>query len=383
MKSKIIFFATALALMVDGAFGINITTAGKQTFYPANEPGTNGHAGGFILAGCLGKSCTHGTHSDEWGVVGMIANTIVEHGAYFCPYQLQCANRRGKKSSWTVYYYPTGFSRSKCAWLCQPGYSGPNCMPNQGAPRACDTATHKSTAGGKFSGLSLRTSGGDSEGRESEIHGFAQYGTDPECDEVLGIVEYLDHGVMAMPVVACCGRDKWKSIDSFVNSLDRVNVPPVLLCAEGYTANSAGTDCVPISAEFCAAQNMNFCQAFPREGFKADEHYIDTSSGCVKYFCSKDGFAFTSASDTTCVRCSESVRGGQSAENGLCVQCSVGQAFDSKSGSCVSAAGYTSVDLQYGKGKTRNSSNSLESQCWTKTTADEYVECIKGVSTSN
>ena len=80
-----------------------------------------GSVGELILDGCLGKSCRKSSFTnssnDEGAIAVVIAEQINEHGGYFCPYQLQCRNKRKNKFTWTEYFYPNGFSRSKCAWL--------------------------------------------------------------------------------------------------------------------------------------------------------------------------------------------------------------------------------------------------------------------------
>lgn len=373
MKKYFATFVMMFAIMP--AFAINLVGDTARGWWNIGTGNVTGGPEEFIIDGCIGKNCSHGTYGDEWGAVAMIAVQIVEHGGYFCPYQVQCANKRKKKRTWTVYYRPSGYSKDKCAWLCEPGYSGTNCAPAENIPLACDEKPQKKTSGGRFSGLSLKTWGGDSEGVESEVWGFSQWGSDPECDTLLGIVKYLEHGVIAGAVNVCCGRDNWKGIDSFIGSIGTTQVSQKLLCAEGYTANAGANDCVPVDADFCAVQNMSFCQNFDRGGYDKTIHYLDSSSGCVKYLCSETGTAFPAVGDTTCAPCGTGAKGGPSPKNGVCVVCQTGQIFDSESGTCVSAAAYSKSDLQYGKAQTKNSI-SVSKQCWTLTTPEEYTVCV-------
>lgn len=360
------------------ANAINVASGARGWWGYDGGTGTNGSAGDFIIAGAIGKTGSHGTHGDEWAVVGMVANTIVEHGGYFCPYQVQCANKYGKKKTWTMYYHPNGYSTNKCAWLCEPGYGGTNCLSQTSTPARCDTTPQNTASGGKFSGISLKTSGGDANQKEWEVTGFNQWGSDPECDVILGVIKYLEHGVIAAPVQICCGRNNWKSIDSFVNTVAAATGSQKLLCASGYTANAAGNDCEPISADLCATQDMTFCANFPRNGYNSARHTIETTStGCVKYFCAETGKAFPSLGSTECEECSTGVKGGSNPNNGVCVKCDTGQYFDKTSGSCMSADAYTKTDMQYGKGQTKNSTD-VDNQCWTKTTPDEYRACVEG-----
>ncbi len=379
MRKKISLIYILVGLLLGTpAEAINLNTAVWGAWGYDGSQNANGSAGDFIIAGGIGKGGMHGTFSDEWGVVGIVANTIVEHGGYFCPYQVQCANKRKKKKTWTMYYWPTGFSYDKCAWLCESGYSGQNCIAQTSTPLTCDETIYSTADSGKFGGISLKTSGGDADQKEQEVTGFNQWGTDPECDVVLGVIRYLNHGVVAAPVKICCGRNNWKSIDSYVNSVDVAVGQQKLLCASGYTANDTGTDCVQINPDACATQNMTFCANFPRESYDSAIHTLEeTEEGCVKYFCSEPGKAFPASGDTSCVECDEGVRGGASRNNGVCMHCEMGQYFDTKTSSCRTAKAYSKTDMQYGDGQTKNTVE-IENQCWLSVDPEEYANCVKG-----
>ena len=338
---------------------------------------TTGAAGDFIIAGGLGKGASHGTHADEWGVVAIIAEKIVEHGGYFCPYQIQCANKRGKKKSWTTYYAPSGFRSSQCAWLCETGYAGANCTPQPATPTRCDKTPMNTSTGGKFKGLSMKTSGGDKNSKEYNVTGFNQWGSNPEHDVVLGIVKFLEHGVMAGPVQIKCGRDNWRSIDSFVESVQMATGDIKLLCAEGYVADANGADCIPQKAEMCETQEMTFCANFERSKYDSTIHTLETDSGCVKYFCTQEGTTFASNTDTSCVECSTGVKGGANTSTGTCVQCSTGEYFDKVSNTCKTASAYSRTDMQYGKGKTKATQPDFDKQCWSYVMPEEYAACVK------
>ncbi len=336
-------------------------------------------AGDFVIAGGLNKGGPHGTYDDEWALVGVIGIKIVEHGGYFCPYQLQCANERGEKKTWTMYYWPNGFSYGKCEWLCEDGHSGTNCMPNTSSPVMCDNTKYTTETGGKFSGISLKTSGKDSNQREADVTGFNAWGKDPECDVVLGVIKFLEHGVIAAPVRVCCGRDNWRGVDSYISSVYRATGVQKVLCAPGYESNTDGSDCKPINEDLCSTQNMKFCANFPREQYDSSIHRLEKNdAGCVKYFCSEPGTAFPSVGDTRCIECSTGVKGGANSANGVCVECQTGEYFDQESSSCKIATAYSKSDMLYGKGKTKNTTE-LEEQCWTIVDPTEYVNCVKGV----
>jgi len=102
---------------------------------------------------------------------------------------------------------------------------------------------------------------------------------------------------------------------------------------------------------------------------------------CFQYRCMDAGQAF--ASDTnrsSCVDCVANMRSGISPINGVCIECEVGKIFDANarsSGFCVTAQSFTKTDLQYGKGKSKNTA-SLKEQCWPLVTTSEYKACVFG-----
>lgn len=348
----------------------------------------------FIIAGSLGKTGQHGTWSDEWAVVGMIAKKIVAHGGYFCPYQLQCANKRKNKKSWTMYYRPNGYTDGKCVWLCEPGYAGENCTAASG-DASCDHTSYTTTSGGKFSGLSLRTSGESAGQVESEVAGFdawyeknkycgADFGSKRnEIDVLLGVTKFLEHGVMIGPVRVQCQRDNWKENDSYVETVKKETGRHVLACASGYEPNSQYTDCVPTSK--CAptvaeavtdpTAGVTFCDGFPEGNFNEAQHYLMPDGSCSKYFCTQSGHAFV-AGGFECVECATGVKGGPHPRNGQCVVCQTGQYFDKTTGQCQSAAAYSKSDMVYGAGKTKNKVPNVMEQCWTIITPDDYKRCV-------
>lgn len=378
MKKVLLLFFVALFMVPYSADAIYTAPDMWRAWGYNGETGTNGSAGNFVIAGSTKKNSVHGTWDDEWGVVGVVATKIVEHGGYFCPYQIQCANKWGKKASWTQYYFPNGYDSSKCAWLCESGYSGENCAPQAGTPVNCDMTVYNTSNDGKFSGISVKTSGKNDNQREGDITGFNQWGSDPECDVVLGVTKFLQHGVIAAPVRVCCGRDNWKKNDSFVDSVYAAPGKQKLLCAYGYKANSTGTDCEPVT-EQCKLDNTVFCENFPRESFNSSIHtLVYADSGCAKYFCSEVGKAFAAAGEFSCEDCGVGVKAGGNPLNGVCVKCQTGEYFDQKSNSCKAAAAYSKSDMQYGKGQTKNTV-AVEDQCWTLVEPQDYADCVRGI----
>lgn len=393
---KILAGAICTAILnIGNAYAIRIVSEDITSIWGGDNDATES-AGDFIIGGCTGKSCDHGTYTDEWGIIGIIANTITEHGGYFCPYQLQCANKRKQTRSWTTYYHPNGFDTNKCSWLCETDYSGMNCASPADAVPYCDKQSYNLTIkhslfgatiissadNSIYSGISLKTSGGGDNEVEEEIIGFKSTGKDPECDWILGVIQFLEHGVIAAPIKVCCDMDNWKDVDSFVDSVYKVNGSQKILCATGYTANANKTDCVPINSDICTLQDMKMCDNFDKSEYNSSIHYLEQNNDCAKFFCSEPGKAFPAVGNYSCEDCASGPKGGANTTNGVCVKCQTGQYFDKASNSCKPAKAYSKTDLMYGSGKSKNTTK-IGEQCWTKVTPAEYKECVQGQSTSN
>jgi len=340
--------------------------------------------GDFVIGGCLHKGCSHGTWEDEWAVIGVVANKIATHGGYFCPYQIQCGNSSRSYQTWTHYFHPNMTDgrlwTQKCAWLCEPGYSGTNCMPQNSSPAYCDNTLYNTTAEGKFGGVSLKTYGRDDGECEAEIIGFhAEWvgSGKKERDVILGADKFLDHGIIARPMTIQCGSDNWSSIDSYVLQVSGTwGGYSKLLCAAGYKANADNTDCVPINLQACGIDSMKTCTNFKKELYDSSIHYLVEDNGCVKYFCADPDKAFPSIGDASCEYCAPGIKGGPDWNTGVCVKCQTGQYFDRDANTCKNAKAYAKNDMLYGPGNTKNSTTSQ--QCWTKLTPDEYAACVRG-----
>ena len=340
--------------------------------------------GAFIVAGALGKGMSSGTWGKEEGaIVAVVAVEIVEHGGYFCPLQIQCANSDTVKyynTSWTLYYHPSGYSADKCAWLCETGYAGQKCAKQT-------SYLPQSKILDLTSGISLKTSGKDAGGIENQIYGFDAWGygggaNQNEKDVLLGAVSFQEHGVMATPVSIECDKDGLKS---FVNKVAAYsNLTHKLLCAEGYAANQYNTECIPMTMEMLnlttqVSDQKKMCAGWTEEGYNSAIHNIDATGDCLKYVCKDKTKAFPASGNFECAECAGSIRGGQNPLTGLCVKCEqLGQYFDTKTGDCKSANAFTRIDMQYGKGKTKETNTKPENQCWTKVDPEEYKDCVFG-----
>ncbi len=397
MKYKSLFFSVFCSVLVSEAMAVKLVSDPLRTEWMEtvkdNSLGDMSSAGDFILYGAVGMSGGHGTYGDEYAIVSVVAKQIVPHGGYFCPQQIQCANKNCHRKSWTLYFKPDGYSEDKCAWFCEAGYSGTNCAPISTIVGGMDRQTNVS---GLYSGLGLKTSGKHKEGTENSIYALDTFYLDKdtskdtigdydEVDVLLGVVEFKEHGVIAGPVSVRCHTDKACQNHSYVYEVAQYSKSKgKLLCAEGYISDSSGTDCVKLTQDTlnlytAGGSDKGMCSGWSESGYDSNVHSIDASGDCVKFLCKDRHKAFPGAGNFECVDCAASIRGGQDPKTGLCVQCSqVGQYFDVETSTCEKALGFSKTDLQYGQGKTKNSNPNVGNQCWTKSDTDSYRNCVIG-----
>ena len=384
MKWKYLFCLFG-ALLVNDAWAIrtvpSLSSSWKDGSY--KEVGNRYDIGSFVVSGSIGDKGQHGTYSDEYGVVAVIARQIVEHGGYFCPQQIQCSNTNCRHKSNTVYYDPTGFDASKCAWFCEKGYAGTNCAKLAIVTEGSSTPTNLN---GLFAGLSMKTSGGGDGGTEASNIGFYTTYEDGykmyERDVLLGVIDFKEHGIVAGPIEVKCRTNQACGNWSYVDYIKRFSSGKYkLLCAEGYVADQTGAECVKLTQnmlDLLAYEDKPMCAGWLMEGYNPDIHRLDAEGDCVKYLCKDATKAFPSAGSYECEDCATSIRGGQSTTNGVCVVCDrLGQYFDTETDSCKMADAYSNTDLQYGKGKNKDTNTDLNKQCWTVVTPENYKTCVE------
>lgn len=376
MLKKAIVLSVVVSITIP-AYSIGYTENGQSWWGISDPYATNGSPGSFIVAGCIGRNCEHGTHGDEWAVVGIVASQIVEHGGYFCPYQIQCWNHKRESRTYTNYYraHVEGAWLAKCAWLCEPGYGGVNCMPQDSAAY-CDNTRYDRSEGGKYAGVYLKNWGGYDGECENEVFGFHAWMKAKrwERDLILGVVRFLDHGVVAAPVQISCEVWGKKSI-SWVGNVLRGQGREKILCATGYKLNSAGNDCVPIDLQMCGIDSMKTCPNFPKEAYDSSKHVLQESNGCAKYLCNDPDKAFPAAGNFDCTECGPGIKGGPNPENGVCIQCKSGEYFDKNTAKCKPARALTKSDMLYGKDKGKNTTV-LKEQCWPLASPEEFKKCV-------
>ncbi len=315
----------------------------------------------------------------------MVATKVTEHGAQLCPVQVEARRAAGcgKESEWTTYVK----AGDDCVWLCQDGWTGPECDTEYANAYTCDNTKLQRS---DYSSVKRVASGANI---ENEIAMFDfnkyhwcigahknKYTRNAEHDMILAISGWLPsgHGAYVQQMVV---HARWFD-GAMCNQFSALYISPaanssrVLVCKDGYRPNAQKNDCIEINSEKCLYDVMcdGYTSGFDETKYKRK---YNSSGRCFKFTCLTDGQAFASSTNKTCVDCVTDLRNGVSERDGTCVRCSVGQIFDGATSTCVAAQGYTKTDMQYGAGNSRNSVGKLDSQCWTKTTTAEYVECVK------
>ena len=319
-------------------------------------------------------------YTDEYALQMMVAIDINEHGARFCPIQVEAKNEN-HGSAWTEYAMIG--STTGCQWLCKDGYSGDNCMTAPAEITRCNPTEFKR---GNYDSLNRVESGANI---EDDIAMFS-WNVDDRCgknvdeehDSVLAITRWATggHGAWVQPVMVRAQHINWDDMISWPVIYSRTGATEQLVCVEGYKPNAGGTDCVAVSENLCTEVKL----APGWTGFNKTLHKFVIPKGktLVEFRCKGENMAFASATDHSCVECITSLRSGVSQVDGTCVECEAGKVFNSNATTadayCGDAYAYTKTDMQYGKGKTKNDVENLKDQCWTKTETDDYRACVMG-----
>lgn len=343
----------------------------------------NGGVEDFVLAGGTGKvmqgpiDCTlsQADQSRTYGMIGVVAHRIVAHGALFCTSQVVCdsnSNRYPKSKVWFSWYSP---SNATCQWLCDEGYAGNECAAASGLE--CDKDTKFTTVfkdnvqRAKNHDDFTKRKKCDSVSKIDESIMFFEEMQQPSKGVVLGVIKFLEHGVIAAPVkLECADRDDRKA---WLNGISLADGKRRVLCAAGY--RPVNNNCVAISDDVCNGSGAEACSGFPVDKYDAKIHTRFLDNGCWKYTCSDKKKAFASATDKSCtVDCGTDIKSGVDTTTGLCKKCETGEYFNNFINGCDKAAQYTQQNLKYGK-KDRTKSENITEQCWTMG-GDEYKSCV-------
>ncbi|MGN0917119.1 MAG: hypothetical protein ACI4NZ_02830, partial [Candidatus Enterousia sp.] len=321
---------------------------------------------------CIGETsnCSNRTiyarnNTDEWAIQMMVAMDITENGARFCPVQVEGKNKN-KGNAWTEY---AELGSSNCVWLCKEGYTGDKCALSASESKTCDVTELKAA---NYSSITRVETGANVEDRVPMFVFNKYYGCGDdkgqEHDIILALKRWLPsgHGAVAQQMVVRAERSGWKHMISWATIYPASGAEEILLCKDGYKPNSARTDCEAINAELC--QRSQTCNGWGGDDYDSSQHNLVQREGttCYEFRCKKQGYAFDSATNRTCTECATNLRDGVNPVTGECVKCEVGKIFNknaSNTGYCSDAVAFSKIDMQYGKGATKNT-RTLKDQCW-------------------
>ncbi len=318
------------------------------------------------------------------GFLMLVAHRVTATGAMFCPTQVD-TNNRDHGDSWTEYFDLTNGNDSACVWLCKDGYTGPTCdTPVASADGSCLINTIGLDT---YKDYKYTTTGNNIEDSVAmfawnKYHGCG-LNKGQEHDVILAITRWTagGHGAFARQMVVRADRQGWSDMKSAALVYPAENSRDILVCQDGYRANATITDCQPIDSTNCTETFAlsKMCNGWST-GYDSSNHAFlyNKTNDCYQYRCKEAGYGFP-VQARNCVACPVvNMRSGVNPETGECMTCELGQVFSSTTTPtyCATALGLSKTDLQYGKGKTKNTNPKSNCQCWTVTTPDEYKSCV-------
>ena len=233
------------------SFGMILCTQGAFSAIPTNVSHLRNEWGGGKMLRCgihmllnnlpdacigvsSGENCATyklnaRNYSDEFMVLMMVARDINEHGAYFCPTQVEGKNKN-KSHAWTEYADAHG----PCHWLCKNGWGGDRCQTQ--VPEDCDaTRIQKSD----YANIGRVASGSNI---ENAVVMFDRAITDKcglhgtqEHDNILAIVRYAPggHGAFVRQMIVRSERDGWGDMKSTATVYLAEGSQEILVCKPG------------------------------------------------------------------------------------------------------------------------------------------------------
>lgn len=398
MMMNKVFLSLMMFLFVSPAFAVTGKSDSVTSLFPVWGGGNWSSCGSHALEGseaCIGetKDCktekmNARVYPDEYALQMMVAVNVNQHGAYFCPIQVEAKNK-DKGDAWTEYAMIG--STTGCKWLCKDGYSGSECSVAPGNTKTCNpdpfTRDYYDKLKRVASGANVENSIAMFLRNQYNDCGVSK---EQEHDGILAITRWAPggHGAWVQPLIVRAQRRGWskkknppEGMVSWPAIYYFTGATEILACVDGYKPNAGGTDCVAINEAICAEAKT--CPGWT--GFDEGLHTFVMPSGkdCFEFRCKGENQAFASTTDRSCIECPTNSRGGMSSVDGTCVKCEAGKVFNNKATStathCGEAIAYTKSDMQYGKGKTKNNNPDVAQQCWTMTETDAYRECVTGI----
>lgn len=359
-------------------------TAQYATYWLKSDAAYDTQLNGFYtkFAEQIGENNRNGTFNDEGMVIIWAARKIYKNGAMICPVQIQAANENGYKSVWLDYYWKTNNNAWGCVDLCRPGWSGNNCETNE---QSCYSSNNSENILGNLPDTkSLWYSTNTQEGNKwNNRHTTAMQVLyiDNEIDEknesgepretrhiVLGVVQKMDHGVMVAPI-RIKGERHRRNISGLASWIKEVKSDgqTILLCQDGYAANSTGDDCIQYTT-CTGTEGLKQCEGFTK--FDPEKHTSFKVGDCRKYKCTDPTQGFVSDSNHDCIACDTTIKSGIN-KNGECEKCATGKCFNTSTGECGGCIEIPKLKIERGPNY-----DSQNRECWRKTNADKFWGCV-------
>lgn len=319
-------------------------------------------------------------YTDEYGLLMLVAMQVNQHGAKFCPIQIEGKNK-DSGPAWTEY----AEAGKNCLWLCKDGFTGDECRQSVSSSlKSCDNTI---LGPSNYSHIKRIQSGTNIEGRVARFERDKKNGCGvhetQEHDMILVVSRWLPsgHGAWVQQMVVRARRKGWSPMISWAAIYPATGADQILTCKNGYKANAAGDDCEPVDWALCE-KGAAFCSGWSVSGF--DENTmameLDSANNCYQYRCIENGYAFGSGVSRRCVPCTTNMRGGVSPADGTCVACALGSLFNADAaatGYCSAAISYNRQEMLYGRGQTKATNPTFDNQCWPIFDIDEYRACVE------
>ena len=322
-------------------------------------------------------------NDDESVMLMMIAHKITEHGAMFCPTQVEARNTK-RKNAWTQYRDLSGGDESKCVWLCKTGWMGSTCDTVVSNDADCIVPKENVLKATNFDNYKILTSGANIE-YDLPLFDFAQEddcghnkGTD-EHDSFLAVNSWEPngHGAFVRQFVVRADRTNWPEWDSATVIYPVSNTTDILVCQSGYKPNSLNKECEKIELASCTKAEQLEELGSDAEEYDEEEHIIEQSEdGDVELNCRESGYGFARGTKK-CVLCDTTPMLAGKNENNECVSCPKGTIFsakDTKNNYCTPARKITKDMLEFGNDANRKLD--ISQQCWTMAGTD-YSNCVR------
>lgn len=328
--------------------------------------------------GCVGKGVTTSSVcGPATSLMVFIAQNITKTGAEFCMNRVL-----ENKARWIVYFLPKD-NKSKCFWLCQPGYGGADCSESANG-NICYPEKISKTAFNEYeTNQSEDTAYTENQDWLIIRHSFPAINASAEGEVFIAITDWVPsgHGAFVSPVMAQGENFDSDDITKRTIRIEKIGKDK-LLCAPGYKPNAGNTDCEPINSTTCTFAGMKFCSGFEKDKYNESVHSLKAdSSGCYRYFCKNSTQAFPSVLDKSCKDCAKPGRGGPSMTDGSCVVCPAGKYFDQKLNDCRDASAYSKSNMQFGRNNSTKE-KPIVNQCWSITEPSAYKKCVLSGGTS-